>query len=99
MPRICSAPRMATAALSALLGLFSLFAAPAARAQVAVSGDFFHLGGHSLRAAQVISRLNATLKTSLSVRHLFEHSTITSLASAIERLTPARPAVPALAQN
>ena len=52
--------------------------------------DFFALGGHSLRAAQVIARLNAQLQLSLTVRHLFEHSTITGLATLIEKA--ARPA-------
>lgn len=69
------------------------------RGGLSAGDDFFHLGGHSLRAAQVVSRLNAALQTSLSVRHLFEHSTITSLASAIERLGAARTATPALAQH
>ena len=69
------------------------------RGGLSAGDDFFHLGGHSLRAAQVVSRLNATLHTSLSVRHLFEHSTITSLASAIERLTSPRGPAPALAPH
>ncbi len=57
--------------------------------------DFFQLGGHSLRAAQVVSRLNAALGLTLSVRHLFDHSTITSLAAAIGPLIPATlPATP-----
>lgn len=50
-----------------------------------VCDDFFALGGHSLRAAQVVARLNATLPVSLTVRHLFEHSTIASLAVLIEQ--------------
>lgn len=45
--------------------------------------DFFALGGHSLRAAQVVARLNAALHLSLTVRHLFEHSTIAALAANI----------------
>lgn len=66
-----------------------------------IHDDFFALGGHSLRAAQVVSRLNRTLGLSLSVRHLFEHSTIASLAAAIGRLrsgsaTPPSAAVPEL---
>jgi amino acid adenylation domain-containing protein len=48
--------------------------------------DFFSIGGHSLRAAQVVSRLNAALNLSLTVRHLFEHSTIAGLAAAIKQL-------------
>jgi amino acid adenylation domain-containing protein len=47
--------------------------------------DFFALGGHSLRAAQVVARLNAMLPVALTVRHLFEYSTIASLAKFIEQ--------------
>ncbi len=63
--------------------------------------DFFLLGGHSLRAAQVVSRLNATLGLTLSVRHLFDHSTIASLAAAIGPLarSPAAPGRREIAQR
>jgi amino acid adenylation domain-containing protein len=65
------------------------------RRELSASDDFFDLGGHSLRAAQVVSRLNAALGLTLSVRHLFDHSTITSLAAAIGPLIPATtPATP-----
>jgi amino acid adenylation domain-containing protein len=47
--------------------------------------DFFLVGGHSLRAAQVVSRLNSAYRASLSVRHLFEHSTVAGLAAVIEQ--------------
>lgn len=59
--------------------------------------DFFALGGHSLRAAQVVARLNAALRVSLTVRHLFEHSTIAGLATLVEQAsrTGAQPAPPA----
>ena len=66
------------------------------RRGLSASDDFFQLGGHSLRAAQVVSRLNAAFGLTLSVRHLFDHSTITSLAAAIGPLLPAKlPAGPA----
>lgn len=52
------------------------------------SDDFFRLGGHSLRAAQVVARLNARMNIGLSVRHLFENSTIAGLAAVIERIAP-----------
>jgi amino acid adenylation domain-containing protein len=54
--------------------------------------DFFALGGHSLRAAQVVARLNDALQLPLTVRHLFEHSTIAGLATVI---TQARASAPA----
>ncbi len=58
------------------------------RGDLSACDDFFRLGGHSLRAAQVVSRLNAALNLTLSVRHLFDHSTIAGLAAAIEQMTP-----------
>jgi amino acid adenylation domain-containing protein len=61
------------------------------RRELSASDDFFQLGGHSLRAAQVMSRLNAAFGLTLSVRHLFDHSTITSLAAAIGPLIPTKP--------
>ena len=48
--------------------------------QVGVHDDFFAIGGHSLRAAQVTARVERTLRTRLSVRQLFEHSTVAALA-------------------
>jgi amino acid adenylation domain-containing protein len=67
------------------------------RREVCAGDDFFQLGGHSLRAAQVVSRLNAAFGLSLSVRHLFDHSTVTSLAAAIGPLMRAKlPAAPGL---
>lgn len=70
------------------------------RAELGAYDDFFHLGGHSLRAAQVVSRLNAALSANLSVRHLFDHSTVAGLAAVIEQLTTvAAPATPEFAQQ
>ncbi|SDS42519.1 non-ribosomal peptide synthetase [Opitutus sp. GAS368] len=68
------------------------------RAGIGAQDDFFCLGGHSLRAAQVVSRLNAAFQLTLSVRSLFEHPTVTALAEAIEQAVArgpvARPASP-----
>ncbi len=62
------------------------------RAGIGSRDDFFGLGGHSLRAAQVISRLNTEFQTTLSVRSLFEHPTVAALAREIERAAGRSPA-------
>ena len=51
--------------------------------RVSIDDNFFDLGGHSLRAMQVISRVRQVFAVELSVRGLFEHPTIASLAESI----------------
>jgi amino acid adenylation domain-containing protein len=51
---------------------------------IGIHDDFFELGGQSLLAAQVTSRLNARLDTSLSFSFLFEHPTISSLGKELQ---------------
>ncbi len=53
--------------------------------RIGVEDDFFELGGHSLLITQVLSRLRRVLPLELSVRSLFESSTIGQLAGVIER--------------
>nr|WP_296777847.1 non-ribosomal peptide synthetase [Rhodococcus sp. (in: high G+C Gram-positive bacteria)] len=52
--------------------------------RVGVDDDFFALGGNSLIATQVVSRLGAALDTAVPVRLLFEVSTVGALAVRIE---------------
>jgi len=51
--------------------------------EVGVNDNFFNLGGHSLHAMQVMSRLGHALKLNIPVSNLFEAPTVATLAAAI----------------
>ena len=51
--------------------------------RVGVLDNFFDLGGHSLKATQVIARLRATFQVAMPLKSLFESPTIEGLAVAI----------------
>jgi amino acid adenylation domain-containing protein len=55
--------------------------------RVGVGDNFFHLGGHSLLAARVVTQVREQFATDISVRALFEHSTLAEFA---EQVTTAR---------
>jgi amino acid adenylation domain-containing protein len=56
---------------------------------VSVNDDFFAVGGHSLKAMQVLSRLRAALHHAIPLRRIFEYPTITQLAAAVDaEMTP-----------
>jgi hypothetical protein len=50
---------------------------------VSRDGDFFSLGGHSLHAMQVTSRMAQMLDVSVPWRSLFDHTTLAALSSEI----------------
>jgi amino acid adenylation domain-containing protein len=52
--------------------------------EVGIHDNFFHLGGDSLLANQVISRMNERFAVQLPLRGIFESPTIAGLARAIE---------------
>ncbi|MGV8871023.1 MAG: amino acid adenylation domain-containing protein [Rhodococcus sp. (in: high G+C Gram-positive bacteria)] len=52
--------------------------------RVGADADFFELGGNSLVATRVVSRLGAALDTVVAVRLLFESSTVSDLAARLE---------------
>ncbi len=53
-------------------------------AQIESQDNFFDLGGHSLIATQMISRVRDAFGVDVSMRDLFEHPTLAALANHIE---------------
>jgi amino acid adenylation domain-containing protein len=61
--------------------LAAIFAEVLGLAQVGIDEDFFALGGHSLQATQVVSRVRARLGATLAPGALFTHPTVATLAA------------------
>jgi acyl carrier protein len=53
--------------------------------KLGIDDNFFDLGGHSLKATQVISRVRQTFRIDLPLRVLFEAPTVAELAMRIEQ--------------
>ncbi|MBP2329725.1 non-ribosomal peptide synthetase component F/acyl carrier protein [Kibdelosporangium banguiense] len=52
--------------------------------------NFFELGGNSLHATRVVSRINKTFGIKVSVRLLYGDSTVRAIAGAVDELTAAK---------
>ena len=65
--------------------LFNLWSSVLRVEHVGPDDDFFALGGHSLTATRLISRVRETFNVQLTLGELFEHSTAGAMARIIER--------------
>ncbi len=64
-----------------------VFAGVLGVSRIGVDDDFFELGGNSLLATQVVSRVGAALGTRVPVRIVFESPNVAALAVAVEHHT------------
>ncbi|MGW4773651.1 amino acid adenylation domain-containing protein, partial [Nocardia sp. NPDC004278] len=74
----------------------AIFADVLSQERVGIDDNFFDLGGNSLVATQVMSRIGAAFGTQIGVRALFETPTVAGIAARAETASPADAARPPL---
>ncbi|MFP5287403.1 MAG: non-ribosomal peptide synthetase, partial [Thermoanaerobaculia bacterium] len=65
--------------------------------RVGAGDDFFNLGGHSLSAARVLSRVRSAFGIELPLSLMFDKRTLEGMASSVDEKMASAPKVPALA--
>ncbi|PPA82185.1 non-ribosomal peptide synthetase [Brevibacillus laterosporus] len=53
--------------------------------QVSVVGNFFDLGGHSLKTAELVDKIKETFQVELLLRNVFEYPTVRQMALLLEK--------------
>ncbi|WP_267244925.1 non-ribosomal peptide synthetase, partial [Streptomyces sp. PR69] len=63
------------------------------RTGMSIDDDFFQLGGHSLHATRLVSRIRSTFDIDLGVGAVFDNPTVARLAEVVAQAPAARPAL------